>query len=126
MLNMSISGFFANAACGPKAHSVTAPEYVQKGDMMKTYELTCAFRMKAGQDVAGIEAVKQILADAQASIQSEEDMGDRELAYEVDNETRARYRLFIVDLDQKSLLRVEELLKLRNEILRYMLVVRGS
>ncbi len=82
--------------------------------------------MKEGQDVAGIEAVKQILADAQASIQSEEDMGDRELAYEVDNETRARYRLFIVELDQKSLLKIEDLLKLRNEILRYMLVARGS
>ncbi len=25
MLYMSISGFFANAACGPKAHSDTAP-----------------------------------------------------------------------------------------------------
>ncbi len=24
---MSISGFFANAACGPKAHSDTAPEF---------------------------------------------------------------------------------------------------
>ncbi len=27
MLYMSISGFFANAACGPKAHSDTAPEF---------------------------------------------------------------------------------------------------
>ncbi len=27
MLYMSISGFFANAACGPKVHSDTAPEF---------------------------------------------------------------------------------------------------
>ncbi len=31
MSYMSISGFFANAACGPKAHSDTAPIY--RGDM---------------------------------------------------------------------------------------------
>ena len=35
---------------------------------MKTYELVVAFRMKEGQDVAGIEGVKKILTDAKAVI----------------------------------------------------------
>jgi len=93
---------------------------------MKTYELVCAFRMKEGQDVAGIEAVKKILTDGKAVIKSEEDMGDRELAYEIDKETRGRYRLFNVELDQEGLPKIEDALKLRKEILRYLFVANGS
>lgn len=93
---------------------------------MKTYELVCAFRMKEGQDVAGIEAVKKILTDAKAAINSEEDMGDRELAYEIDKESRGRYRLFNVDLDQENIPKIEDALKLRKEILRYLFVVKGN
>jgi small subunit ribosomal protein S6 len=93
---------------------------------MKTYELVCAFRIKEGQDVAGIEAVKKILTDAKAAITSEEDMGDRELAYEIDKESRGRYRLFNIDLDQEKIPRIEDALKLRKEILRYLFVVKGN
>ncbi len=41
MLYMSISGFFANAACGPKAHSDTAPAGVGLcgGSAMAKYRL---------------------------------------------------------------------------------------
>ena len=93
---------------------------------MNTYELVCAFRMKEGQDVAGIEAVKKILTDAKAAINSEEDMGDRELAYEIDKESRGRYRLFNIDLDQEKIPKIEDALKLRKEILRYLFVVKGN
>ncbi len=91
---------------------------------MRNYELVCAFRITEAQDVKGIEAVKEILTNVKSDIKSEVDMGDRELAYEVDNETRARYRLFNIELDQKSLPRIEESLKLRTEILRYLFVAR--
>jgi len=93
---------------------------------MKTYELVCAFRMKEGQDVAGIEAVKKILTDNKAVIKSEEDMGDRELAYEIDKENRGRYRLFNLELDQEILPKIEDALKLRKEILRYLFVASSN
>ncbi len=93
---------------------------------MKTYELVCAFRLKEGQDVAGIEAVKKILIDGKAVIKSEEDMGDRELAYEIDKENRGRYRLFNVELDQEKLPKIEDALKLRKEILRYLFVADSN
>jgi len=93
---------------------------------MKTYELVCAFRMKEGQDVAGIEAVKKILTDGKAVIKSEEDMGDRELAYEIDKENRGRYRLFNIELDQEKLPKIEDALKLRKEILRYLFVASSN
>jgi len=93
---------------------------------MKTYELVCAFRMKEGQDVAGIEAVKKILTDGKAAIKSEEDMGDRELAYQIDKESRGRYRLFNLDLEQEKIPKIEDALKLRKELLRYLFVAKGD
>ena len=93
---------------------------------MRTYELVCAFRMKEGQDTAGIKVVKKILSDAEASIISEEDMGDRELAYDVDGENRGRYRLFNVKLEQDALPGIDEAMKLRREILRSLFVLKGD
>lgn len=91
---------------------------------MRTYELVCAFRMKEGQDTAGIEAVKKILSDARGAITSEQDMGDRELAYDVEGENRARYRLFNVELEQDALPKIYEAMKLRTEILRSLFVLK--
>lgn len=93
---------------------------------MKSYELVCAFRVKEGQDTSGVEAVKKILSDSKATIESEVDMGDRELAYIIDKENRGRYRLFNVELEQTKLPKIENALKLRKEILRYLLVSREN
>ncbi|OQX28658.1 MAG: 30S ribosomal protein S6 [Spirochaeta sp. LUC14_002_19_P3] len=91
---------------------------------MRLYELVCAFRVQEGRDAAGIEAVKQILSDAEAVITSEDDMGDREFAYEVKKETRGRYRLFTVQLNQEKLPGIEEALKLHSEVLRFLFVLK--
>jgi small subunit ribosomal protein S6 len=93
---------------------------------MKTYELVCAFRIKEGQDVTGIEAVKKILTESNAVIKSEEDMGDRELAYEIEKESRGRYRLFNLEIEQEKLPKIEDALKLQKEILRYLFVASGN
>lgn len=90
---------------------------------MRQYELVCAFRAKEGQDTAGIEAVKKILADSDASVVSEDDMGNRELAYLIDKETHGHYRLFNVELNQEKLPAIQEALRLRPEILRFLFVV---
>jgi ribosomal protein S6 len=52
--------------------------------------------------------------------------GDRELAYEIDKESRGRYRLFNIDLEQEKLPKIEDALRLRGEILRYLFVVKGE
>ena len=87
---------------------------------MRTYELVCAFRMKEGMDEAGMAAVREILGDG--TIQSEADMGDRELAYQIDKEDRGRYRQFNIQIEPDKLPKIDESLKLRKEILRYLFV----
>jgi len=93
---------------------------------MKTYELVCAFTVKEEQGVESIEEVQGILKNSQATIQSEKDLGDRELAYEIDRETRGRYRLFNIELEQNKLPQLEEGLKLQKGLLRHLLVLKNE
>lgn len=93
---------------------------------MKTYELVCAFTVKEGQSASSIEGVQEILKNSQATVQSEEDLGDRELAYEINKETRGRYRLFNIELERNKLLKLEDSLKLQKGLLRHLLVLKDA
>jgi small subunit ribosomal protein S6 len=89
---------------------------------MRKYELMVVFRTKENQYVTGMESVKAVLDKRSAKIESEEDRGDRELAYEIDNEQRGHYQLFTLDLDPEVIIKLEDDLKLTNQILTYIFV----
>jgi len=93
---------------------------------MKTYELVCAFTVKDGQSALSIEGVQGILKNSQIMIQSEEDLGERELAYEINKESRGCYRLFNVELERKKLPKLEDALKLQKGLLRHLLVSKDE
>lgn len=89
---------------------------------MRKYELMVVFRTKENQYVTGVEAVKKVLDKRKAKIESEEDRGDRELAYEVDSEQHGHYHLFNLNLDPEVIVKLEDDLKLTNAILKYIFV----
>ncbi|MDC7221880.1 MAG: 30S ribosomal protein S6 [Spirochaetales bacterium] len=89
---------------------------------MRKYELMVVFGTKENKYVTGVEAVKKVLDKRSAKIESEEDRGDRELAYEVENEQHGHYHLFNLDIDPESIVKIEEDLKLVGEILKYIFV----
>lgn len=89
---------------------------------MRKYELLVVFRTKENQYVSGIEAIKKVLDKRSVKIDSEEDRGDRELAYEVDKEQHGHYHLFNLDVDPEIIDKLENDLKLTNEILKYLFV----
>lgn len=91
---------------------------------MRTYELVCAFTVKEGQNASSVEGVQGILKDCQAMIQSEEDLGVRELAYEINKETRGSYRLFNIELERNKLSKLEDALKLQKGLLRHLLLMK--
>ncbi len=93
---------------------------------MRTYELTCVFRTTEGQYDAGKTAVKELLDGVGATVKSEEDRGDRELAYEVDKEQRGHYHLYVLDIDPDSIIKVDEALKLKTEVLKFLFVRKES
>ena len=89
---------------------------------MRKYELMVVFRTRENKYVTGVEAVKKVLEKRSATIESEEDRGDRELAYEIDNEQHGHYHLFNLDLNPESIVKLEDDLKLTDEILKYIFV----
>jgi small subunit ribosomal protein S6 len=49
-------------------------------------------------------------------------MGDKLLAYPVNKEERGHYHLFNIEADPAGILKIEEALKLRTELLKYLFV----
>ncbi len=93
---------------------------------MRSYEFTAVFRIKEDNYAIGLKAVKDILEKAGASISSEEDMGDRLLAYPVKKEERGHYHLFNIETEPTSLFNIEKDLKLRTELLKYLFVKKDK
>jgi small subunit ribosomal protein S6 len=89
---------------------------------MRSYEFTGVFRVKEDNYSAGVKAVQDIFQKNGVTIASEEDMGDKLLAYPVNKEERGHYHLFNIEADPAGILKIEEALKLRTELLKYLFV----
>jgi small subunit ribosomal protein S6 len=89
---------------------------------MRTYEFVSIFNTKEDNYAVGLKAVKELLQKNGVEISSEEDMGDRLLAYPVKKEERGHYHLFVVKAAPESLVKIDEDLKLTPSVLKYLFV----
>jgi len=89
---------------------------------MRSYEFTAVFRVKEDNYATGLKDVKSIFEKNGVTTKSEEDMGDRLLAYPVKKEERGHYHLFNIDADPAGILKIEDALKLQTSILKYLFV----
>jgi len=93
---------------------------------MRNYEVVFIFRTEADAYNGGLEKVKEELKKAGANIVKEDDMGDRELAYQIKKESRGHYYRFDLELTPDSIVTIEKDLKLINEILKFMFVKKDK
>ncbi len=93
---------------------------------MRSYEFTAVFRVKEDNYATGLKDVKDIFEKNGVSITSEEDMGDRLLAYPVKKEERGHYHLFNIDADPAGILKIEDALKLQTSLLKYLFVKKEN
>ncbi len=89
---------------------------------MRTYEFTSIFNTKEDNYSVGLKAVKELLNKNGVEISSEEDMGDRLLAYPVKKEERGHYHLFVMKAAPESLIKIDEDLKLTPGVLKTLFV----
>jgi small subunit ribosomal protein S6 len=89
---------------------------------MRSYEFTAVFRVKEDNYATGLKNVKDIFENNGVKTISEEDMGDRMLAYPVNKEERGHYYLFNIDADPAGILKIENALKLQTSLLKYLFV----
>ncbi|MCG8480578.1 MAG: 30S ribosomal protein S6 [Spirochaetales bacterium] len=93
---------------------------------MRTYEAMCVFR--AGQEAfnAGVETVRAELVKLDAEIEKEEDMGVRPLAFPIKKQLQAHYYYYVCKLDPEKAHQIENAVRLKDELLRFLMVRRDD
>lgn len=93
---------------------------------MRTYEAMCVFRASDDAFTRGKDAVRKELVKLDAKIVKEEDMGQRTLAYPIQNETQGHYFYFVAEMEPEKAQQVPKSVELLEELLRFMVVRQES
>ncbi|WP_455382656.1 30S ribosomal protein S6 [Salinispira pacifica] len=93
---------------------------------MRTYEAMCVFRSEDEIFSRGKDVVREELVKLDGKIVKEEDMGQRSLAYPIKKANQAHYYYFVVEMGPDKAHQIEQALKLKTELLRFLMVRRDS
>lgn len=89
---------------------------------MRSYELTLIFRPEEEQFSKGKEIALELLKNAKAQIEKEEDMGVRDLAYLIKKQPKGHYYYLEGKLDPESVHPIEHNLLLEQSVLKFLFV----
>jgi small subunit ribosomal protein S6 len=89
---------------------------------MHQYELIVIFPLEEDQHKPGRDQVLNDLAANGAEIVKTDEMGDRDLAYEVKKRRRGKYVLFTLKLAPEKVSNVDKVFKLNANLLKYLFV----
>jgi len=89
---------------------------------LRKYEAMCVFRADPEIFRQGVESVRLELQNLEAKIEREEDMGQRTLAYPIKKELQGHYFYFVVQMEPDVAHRTEDSMRLKPELLRFMMV----
>jgi small subunit ribosomal protein S6 len=89
---------------------------------MRQYELTVIFPLEEDLSKAGREQLLADLSAQGAEIEKTDEVGDRDLAYEVKKRRRGRYVLFTLKLDPAKITVLDRIFKLNANLLKYLFV----
>jgi small subunit ribosomal protein S6 len=89
---------------------------------MRQYELMTLFPLEEDLQKAGREQLLADLAANGAELGETNEIGDRDLAYEVKKRKRGRYILFNLQLDPTKVTALDRIFKLNPNLLKYLFV----
>lgn len=89
---------------------------------MREYEAIFIFRAEDELYAKGRELITGEFKTAKAKILKEDDMGSRELAYPIENETRGHYHLYEAEMEPEKLESITQSIKLMEPVLKYLFV----
>ena len=89
---------------------------------MRQYELMVIFPLEEDQHKAGREQVLTDLANNGVEILRTDEIGDRDLAYEVKKRKRGKYVLFVIKADPVKIANMDRIFKLNTNLLKYLFV----
>ncbi|MDR1231793.1 MAG: 30S ribosomal protein S6 [Spirochaetaceae bacterium] len=89
---------------------------------MRQYELVVILPLEDEKQKLGREKVLADLAAVGATVEKTDELGDRDLAYDIDGITRAKFVLFIVKIDPAKIAAADKAFKLNANLVRYLFV----
>jgi len=89
---------------------------------MRRYELMVIFPMEEDQHKAGRDHLTSDLAANGVEIEKTDEIGERDLAYEIKKRKKGRYVLFIIKADPAKIAVLDRILKLNANLLKYLFV----
>jgi small subunit ribosomal protein S6 len=89
---------------------------------MRQYELTVIFPLEDDLHKAGRELLLTDLGNNGVVIERTDEVGDRDLAYEIKKRRRGKYVLFIIMADPAKLVSLDKAFKLNANLLKYLFV----
>ncbi|MDR1470187.1 MAG: 30S ribosomal protein S6 [Spirochaetaceae bacterium] len=89
---------------------------------MRQYELVVILPLEDEKQKLGREKIAADLAAVDAVIEKTDEMGDRDLAYEINGMKRAKYVLFHVKMNPAKIAAADKAFKLNQNLVRYLFV----
>jgi len=89
---------------------------------MRHYELVVIFPLEEDQHKAGREKLLTDLGNNGVEIDKTEELGDKDLAYEVKKKKRGKYVLFNIRSDPAKIANLDRIFKLNSNLLKYLFV----
>lgn len=89
---------------------------------MREYELVVLYHPDLEVDMTKpLEKVAGIIGDAGGKVVSEDDWGRKKLAYSIDGEGFAIYRVYTLELPADAVKKINDTLNITSEVLRFLL-----
>jgi small subunit ribosomal protein S6 len=89
---------------------------------MRNYEAVLIFKPEGELLAQGREFVRGLFAESGCKVTNEEEMGARDLAYEIKNNDKGFYVLYEFESEPENIQAFDKALKLRGEILKYLFI----
>ena len=89
---------------------------------MRHYELMVIFPLEEDQHKAGREQLLADLGNNGAEIEKTDEVGDRDLAFEIKKRNRGKYVLFTLKADPAKIITLDRIFKLNANLLKYLFV----
>ena len=89
---------------------------------MRQYELMVIFPLEEDLHKAGREKLLTDLGNNGVEIEKTDEIGDRDLAYEISKRRRGKYALFTIKADPASITNMDRIFKLNANLLKYLFV----
>ena len=89
---------------------------------MRQYELMVVFPLEEDQQKAGRELLLTDLGNNGVEIEKTDEVGDRDLAYEIKKRKRGKYVLFTIKADPAKIVNMDRVFKLNANLLKYLFV----